>query len=89
MLKLAQAIIYKSGGRISSEFSGIQSLCADACTQPYLTGKPNISLGCDGSRKFSGIADELMVMGIPGECLEEIVEALPIVANAPGSKTKK
>ncbi|MDD3977783.1 MAG: DUF169 domain-containing protein [Methanomicrobium sp.] len=89
MLKFAQAILYKMGGRIHSEFSGIQSVCADACAQPYLTGKPNISLGCDGSRKFSGINDELMVMGIPGEMIEEIAEAVLIVSDAPGSKTKK
>ncbi|MDD4127761.1 MAG: DUF169 domain-containing protein [Methanomicrobium sp.] len=89
MLKFAQALLYKMGGRVHSEFSGIQSVCADACAQPYLTGKANISLGCDGSRKFSGINDELMVMGIPAEMIEEIAEIIPIVSGAPGSKTKK
>ncbi|MBN2733882.1 MAG: DUF169 domain-containing protein [Methanomicrobiaceae archaeon] len=89
MLKFAQALLYKMGGRIHSEFSGIQSVCADACSQPYLTGKANISLGCDGSRKFSEINDDLMVMGIPAEMIEEIAEAIPIVSGAAGSKTKK
>ncbi|MBP2132530.1 uncharacterized protein (DUF169 family) [Methanomicrobium sp. W14] len=89
MLKFAQALLYKMGGRIHSEFSGIQSVCADACTQPYLTGKANISLGCDGSRKFSGIDDDYMVMGIPAEIIEEVAEAVPIVSGAPGSKTRK
>ncbi|WOF16179.1 hypothetical protein F1737_05390 [Methanoplanus sp. FWC-SCC4] len=89
LLKFAQAILYKLGGRIQSEFSGIQSVCADACAQPYITGKPNISLGCDGSRKFSGIDDDLMVMGIPAELLEEITDAIPVVTGAAGSKLKK
>ncbi|MDD3407251.1 MAG: DUF169 domain-containing protein [Methanomicrobium sp.] len=88
MLKFAQALLYRMGGRIHCEFSGIQSVCADACAQPYLTGKANISLGCDGSRKFSGIDDDLMVMGIPAEMLEEIAQAVPIVSGAAGSKTK-
>lgn len=86
MLKLAQSTLFRVGGRIHAEFAGIQSVCADACAQTYLTGRVNFSLGCDGSRKFSGIDDGEMVMGIPAEVLPEIVEALSVVAAAPGSK---
>lgn len=86
MLKLAQATLFRLGGRITSEFSGIQSVCADACAQTYLSGRPNYSLGCDGSRKYSGIEDGEMVMGFPVEMLPEIVDAVRIVTAAPGSK---
>jgi uncharacterized protein (DUF169 family) len=86
MLKLAQAMLYRLGGRIKSGFSGIQSICADITAQTYLSGKPNFSLGCDGSRKFSGIKDDEMVMGFPAEMLSEVVEAVQIVTAAPGSK---
>ena len=86
MLKLAQATLFRTGGRISSEFSGIQSVCADTCAQTYLTGRANYSLGCDGSRKFSGIEDGEMVMGFPVEILPEMVDAVQIVTAAPGSK---
>lgn len=86
MLKLAQATLFRLGGRVISEFSGIQSVCADASAQTYLSGRPNFSLGCDGSRKFSGIEDDEMVMGFPAELLPEIVEAIRVVTQAPGSK---
>jgi uncharacterized protein (DUF169 family) len=86
MLKLSQSTLFRVGGRIEAEFAGIQSVCADACAQTYLNGKINFSLGCDGSRKFSGIEDGEMVMGIPAELLPGIVEALNVVAAAPGSK---
>jgi uncharacterized protein (DUF169 family) len=86
MLKLAQSTLFRLGGRIYAEFSGIQSVCSDATAQTYLTGRPNFSLGCDGSRRFSGIADDEMVMGIPAEMLPELVSALKIVTAAPGSK---
>ena len=86
MLKLSQSVLFRLGGRIKAEFAGIQSVCADACTQTYLNGKVNFSLGCDGSRKYSGIDDAELVMGIPAEILPEIIEALKIVAAAPGSK---
>jgi uncharacterized protein (DUF169 family) len=86
MLKLSQSTMFRVGGRIEAEFAGIQSVCADACAQTYLNGHVNFSLGCDGSRKFSGIEDGEMVMGIPAEILPELVEALNVVAAAPGSK---
>jgi uncharacterized protein (DUF169 family) len=86
MLKLAQSSLFRLGGRAHAEFSGIQSVCSDAVAQTYLTGKPNFSLGCDGSRKFSGIADDEMVMGFPAEMLPEIVDAVKIITQAPGSK---
>jgi uncharacterized protein (DUF169 family) len=86
MLKLAQSSLFRLGGRAHAEFSGIQSVCSDAVAQTYLSGKPNFSLGCDGSRRFSGIADDEMVMGFPAEMLPEIVDAVKIVTQAPGSK---
>lgn len=86
MLKLSQSTLFRVGGRIRAEFAGIQSVCADACAQTYLNGHINFSLGCDGSRKFSGIGDGEMVMGIPAELLPELVEALTVVTAAPGSK---
>lgn len=86
MLKLAQTVLFRLGGRIYPQFSGIQSVCSDATALVLLSGKPNFSLGCDGSRKFSGIADEEMVVGLPAELLEEIAAGLPTVVNAAGSK---
>lgn len=86
MLKLAQSALFRLGGRIYPEFAGIQSICSDATAYVYQNGEPNFSLGCDGSRKFSGIADEEMVAGLPAERLEELAEAVVKVTTAPGSK---
>jgi len=86
MLKLAQATLFQEGGRIRFEMAGIQSVCADATASPYLSGKANYSLGCDGSRKFSGIGDDEMVMGFPAALLPEITAAVKVVTAAPGSK---
>ena len=86
MLKLSQSNLFRVGGRIEAEFAGIQSVCADACAQTFLNGKVNFSLGCDGSRKFSGIEDSELVIGIPAEILPGIIEALKVIAGAPSSK---
>ncbi|WFN35616.1 DUF169 domain-containing protein [Methanogenium sp. S4BF] len=75
-LRLSQAYIHEKGGRISSDYSGIQSLCADAVVAVRERGVPNMTLGCNGSRKFSGIAEEEVILGIPPKNLPAIIEAL-------------
>lgn len=85
MLKLAQALLYRTGGRLNFSMAGIQSVCADTVALPYMTGAANFSMGCDGSRKFSGIPDDEMVMGFPAEMLTEVADAVQTVTGAPGS----
>lgn len=75
-LRLSQAYLHEKGGRVSSDYSGIQSLCADAVVAVKERGVPNMTLGCNGSRKFSGIAEEEVILGIPPKNLPAIVEAL-------------
>lgn len=75
-LRIAQAYLHATGGRVSSDFSGIQSICADAVVAVKERGVPNMTLGCNGSRKNSGIADEEVIIGLPPKNLPAIVEAL-------------
>ncbi len=86
MLKLAQSSLFRLGGRITGSCAGIQSICSDAAALPYLSGQPNFSLGCDGSRKYSGIADNEMVIGIPGEMIPEFTQSIGMIVGAAGSK---
>lgn len=74
--RIAQAIIYRHGGRMTANFAGIQSTCADATASPYLTGEINISIGCDGAAKNAGLKDDEMVVGVPEELIEDIVTIL-------------
>jgi len=78
VLKVSQSYLRKKGGRISSDYSGIQSLCADAVAAVKERGIPNMTLGCNGSRKFAEIADDEVIIGLPPGNLEDIVEALKI-----------
>ncbi len=75
-MQLAQAIVYTIGGRFEADFAGIQSICADAVAGPYTTKKPNITLGCSGSRKFADIKPYEVIVGINGENIGSIVNAL-------------
>ncbi len=75
-MQLAQAMVYTLGGRFEADFAGIQSICADAVAGPYTTKRPNITLGCSGSRKFANIKPDEIIVGINGENIGCVVNAL-------------
>lgn len=77
-LRLTQAYLRISGGRFASDYAGIQSLCADAVVAVMQRGVPNMTLGCNGSRKYSGIAEDEVIMGIPPKDIAQIVEGLKL-----------
>jgi len=75
-MKLAQALVYTLGGRVEADFAGIQSICADAVAGPFTRKRPNITLGCSGSRKFAGIQSDEVIVGMNGENIGCVVNAL-------------
>ena len=75
-MKLVQALVYTLGGSVESVFSGIQSICADAVAGPFLRGKANITMGCSGSRQYANIKEEEAIVGINGEDIGNLVDAL-------------
>jgi uncharacterized protein (DUF169 family) len=76
VMLLTQAYMYKTGGRLEASFVGTQSLCSEGVVQTYKEGKVGIGLGCLGSRTFTKMEDEEMVMGIPIELLADVVSGL-------------
>lgn len=76
VMLLTQAALYKSGGRIKLGFSGKQSVCSDGVVQACRDGEIGITVGCSGSRAYTEIADEEMIIGIPAELLEDILQGL-------------
>jgi uncharacterized protein (DUF169 family) len=70
--RIVQAVMFKKGGRANFNTAGIQSFCVDATASPYLKGEVNISLGCDGSARNSGLDDDSVVVGIPFAMMEDI-----------------
>lgn len=76
VMLLTQAYMYNIGGRLETSFVGTQSLCSEGVVQTYKEGKVGIGFGCLGSRTFTKMEDEEMVMGIPIELLADIVSGL-------------
>jgi len=76
IMLLTQAFVYKTGGRLEASFAGKQSLCSDAVVQAYKEGKIGVTVGCSGSRSYTKIAEEEMIMGIPVELLGDVASGL-------------
>jgi uncharacterized protein (DUF169 family) len=74
-MRLIQAYTWAGGDPVEIKTGGIASVCSD-CTAIPMQGKTGISLGCKGSRKHTGYADEEVVVGIPFEIADEIDAAL-------------
>lgn len=72
--KVAQLFKTKLKKRFEANYNGTASLCADAVSYPYESGNSNMTLGCMGSRKFSDIEDEEMVIGLTLADAEKIME---------------
>ncbi|KKH49530.1 hypothetical protein EO95_18185 [Methanosarcina sp. 1.H.T.1A.1] len=79
IMLLTQAYMYKTGGRLEASFAGKQSLCSDGVVQAYKEGKIGVTVGCSGSRAYTEIADEEMIMGIPVELLPDVIAGLRII----------
>jgi len=79
-MKLSQALIYTMGGRVEVDFAGIQSICADAVAGPFLRRRPNITLGCSGSRQYADVKDDEVIVGLTGENIGCVVNALESMA---------
>ncbi|WP_456481597.1 DUF169 domain-containing protein [Methanopyrus sp.] len=63
-MKIAQAYLYPEGGRIHSDFSGIQSLCGDGVGKIVKEGGINFTLGCNGSRTYAEVPDECLIVAM-------------------------
>ena len=81
VMELSQALLHTSGGRIHSSFAGKQSLCGDGVALPYTTGEVGVTVGCSGSRKYTQIVDEEMIISIPVARLPDLVSAAGSMFN--------
>ena len=64
----------KCNSRFKADFSGKQSLCADAVSIPYTTGESNVTFGCKGSRGFTDIKPEEMIISLTLKDAQAIVK---------------
>jgi len=75
VMRLTQAALWKTGGRLASSFQG-RIVCADIIVTTMQTGQPQVILPCSGDRIFGQTQDHEMAFAIPWARMSEIVEGL-------------
>lgn len=65
-----------TGGRTSYVTAPFQCMCEDAVVIPIASGKPNISIGCFGTRKRTSVRQDEMIIGVPYDRIAPAMESL-------------
>ncbi|RLI20835.1 hypothetical protein DRO47_04455 [Candidatus Bathyarchaeota archaeon] len=50
VMRLIRRYVSLTGERVACRVSGIGAMCGELCAYPYMTNKPSLSVGCEGSR---------------------------------------
>jgi uncharacterized protein (DUF169 family) len=79
----------EAGGRSVFSSSPFQSICEDVTVIPMVSGLPNISLGCYGCRKRTGMMNDEMVCGIPYGLIPGYVARLEKYGTGALSKARR
>jgi len=76
LMWLALASIYMTGERLQFSTSVVQATCVDSTVVPFITGKPNSTLGCTGCREATDLELTENMMGIPFNHFQTVVNNL-------------
>lgn len=79
----------EKGGRACFSTSPFQCCCEDIVAVPVCTGSTNISLGCFGCRKKTGMAADEMALGIPYQSIPAFAVRLKRYAELVLPKAKR
>ncbi|NLN71699.1 MAG: DUF169 domain-containing protein [Thermoplasmatales archaeon] len=55
----------ETGGRMNYVTAPFQCMCEDSVVVPVVSGKPNISMGCYGTRRRTSVKQDEMMIGVP------------------------
>lgn len=65
LMPLARGIAKDTGEWNCYHMSGVGGMCAEATANPLVTGEPNFSLGCGGSRPHGRLKESQLLSGLP------------------------
>jgi uncharacterized protein (DUF169 family) len=66
-MPILRTITRLSGRRVQGVASGVGAMCGECTAIPMVTGNPNISLGCGGSRPHARLAPDQLLLALPIE----------------------
>ena len=66
-MPLVRTMTRLTGRRTPGIASGVGAMCGECTAIPLVTGQPNISLGCGGSRPHAGLDPDQLLLALPIE----------------------
>ncbi|MBI2859389.1 MAG: DUF169 domain-containing protein [Chloroflexi bacterium] len=57
---------------VKAEFKGNMAVCGEAMAQVYNTGKPNVTVLCNGARTFGTYETNEIIMALPARTFEDL-----------------
>jgi uncharacterized protein (DUF169 family) len=76
MMRLIHGATHHRGKPLTSSFSGRAASCTEGVIGAYLDNSPKVVVPGNGDRVWAACQDHEMVMAVPAEQLEELVEGL-------------
>jgi uncharacterized protein (DUF169 family) len=76
VLLLAYGVSWKAGDQLECVTTGHMGECSNTIAATYLEKRPCLALPCYGARRRGLCTDSEMIVGLPPEKLEEVVEGV-------------
>lgn len=74
IMKVVWHITSLTGERLEATLGAIGATCIEMTVQPLLTGKPNLSVGCGGSRKWGKLGNDEVMFSLPWDLYQQFFE---------------
>ncbi|GAB4349097.1 MAG: DUF169 domain-containing protein [Candidatus Abyssubacteria bacterium] len=65
IMDIVWEITTRTGERIEAHIGAIGAMCGELTVAPLVTGKPNLSVGCCGSRRFGKLQRDEIMLSLP------------------------
>jgi uncharacterized protein (DUF169 family) len=65
IMEIVHRLTKETGEATQAWMSGVSAVCAEVTAIPLITGRPNLSLGCCGTRRFGELKENELLLGIP------------------------
>ena len=73
IMELVWKITGQTGERLHAGIGGIGATCGECTAQTIISGKPNISIGCCGSRRFGRLDANEIMLSLPWNAYKSLI----------------
>jgi uncharacterized protein (DUF169 family) len=73
IMDLVWRITGQTGERLQAHIGGIGATCSECTAQTVISGKPNLSLGCCGTRRFGRLDDNEIMLSLPWKDYKSLI----------------